>query len=61
LNVKLQGEKHITLDLITTARPYQKKFHIFKHVKQYANKLTKIKKQQKPPFINRNLKKTKRI
>jgi len=34
LNVKLQGEKHTTLDLITTARPFQKKFHVFKHVIQ---------------------------
>jgi len=34
LNAKLQGEKHTTLDLINTARPFQKKFHIFKYVIQ---------------------------
>jgi len=34
LNVKLQGEKHTTFDLITITHPFQKKFSIFKHVIQ---------------------------
>ena len=34
LNLQLQGEKHTAIDLITTARPFQKKFNIFKHVIQ---------------------------
>jgi len=34
LNAKLQGEKHTTLDLITTIRTFQKKYNIFKHVIQ---------------------------
>jgi len=32
LNIKLQGGKLTTLDLITTMRPFQKTFNIFKHV-----------------------------
>jgi len=34
LNAKLQGEKHTTLDWITTIRPFQKKYNIFKRVIQ---------------------------
>ena len=34
LNIKLQGEKRNTLDLITTMCPFQKTFNIFKHVLQ---------------------------
>jgi len=33
-NIKLQEEKRTTLDLITTMRPFQKTFDIFKHVLQ---------------------------
>ena len=31
VNVKQEGEKHATLDLITTTRPFKKKLSIFKH------------------------------
>jgi len=34
LNAKLQGENHNILDLITTIRPFQKKYNIFKHAFQ---------------------------
>jgi len=34
LNVKLQGEKHTTSDLIATTRPFQKNFYFFKQVIQ---------------------------
>jgi len=34
LNIKLQGETRSAFDLITTMRPFQKTFNIFKHVLQ---------------------------